>query len=296
MHRSVAIWLCLITAQLTHSQQVCAQYILAGQTASTTYVDLLPDKAVSAQRSVLNEAQDSLDLDADGRYDLRLNPVVSAASYPSYAESRIMPMHDDVAIYSSSQSPYIIRFAGADTVQQRIQQPNPTIPPNVWGSRSTIYQYGSSWLTLAGSNPAGSQLFGQWLDGQDGYLGVRLRNGPAGTWRYGWVRVQSPAVSTGSATIVIKDYALSSTALSQNTASSRGWHIYPIPTADWLTVKPPTPATGQLIVVDAVGRARLSAPLSTTGNQLDISSLAEGVYILQIKTATQTTTERIIKQ
>ncbi|MBF9143562.1 T9SS type A sorting domain-containing protein [Hymenobacter properus] len=295
MHQRLLLF-CLITVALAMPQGVRAQYILPGQRAGATYVDLIPDKTVAAQRPGTTEAKDSLDLDADGRYDLRINAVVSTVNFPSFSESRVMPLHDNVSIYSSSQAPAILRFAGNDTIQQRIPQPNPPLPPNAWGSRSTIYAYGPSWLTRAGNNPAGIQSFGYWLDGQDGYLGIRLRSSTTGSWRYGWVRIQAITNSTNSTTIVVKDYALANLALAQRTASAAGWQVAPIPATAWVTVKPPTPTSGQITVVDALGKVHLSGSFSPTNARFDISGLAAGVYFMQIKTTREAFLERMVKE
>jgi len=268
---------------------------MAGQRVNATYVDLVPDRTMTAQRTGPVEVRDSLDLDADGRFDLQINPIVTSVNFPSFSESRIMPLHNDVAIYSTSQGPVIIQFASNDTIQERMRQAYPQLP-NVWSSRSTMYANIPPWLTRTGNNPAGIQNYGYWVGGQDGYVGVRLRSGTTGAWRYGWVRAQTIVNSTVSATIVVKDYALTNLALSQRSTLALGWQVSPVPTTAWISIKPPTPVSGQLTVVDAVGRVRLSAQFSPANAQFDLSGLPAGVYFMRLKTAREIFTQRIIKQ
>ncbi|MVN77919.1 T9SS type A sorting domain-containing protein [Hymenobacter sp. HMF4947] len=294
MHRSLLA--CgVLGAMLLGSQPVYAQYILAGRAAGATYVDLVPDKVLVARKTGVSNALDSLDLDADGRFDLRLAAYTNTSNFPSEAETRVLPLHDNVAIYSASQAPYIVAFASNDSIQQRMAQPSPTAPPNVWGSRSTIYPYGSSFLTRFGNNPAGIQSFGYWLGGQEHYLAVRLRTGLAAGWRYGWVRLQVTNTAD-PVSLTIKDYALGSSVLAQQPARAAGWQIYPVPTTQLLTVQAAIATTGRLTIGDVCGRVHLSTSFTGTSQQLDLSALAAGLYTLRLETSTGNFTQRIAKQ
>lgn len=297
MNRALQLCGGLLLAWLLGSQPLRAQYLLAGQTAGATYVDLVPDKVLTATKIGVNNRLDSLDLDADGRFDLRFATSTNTSNFPSEWETRVLPLHDNVAIYSASQSPVIAGFTLNDTIQQRIAQPRPTLPPNVWGSRSTIYPYGFSYLTHQGNNPAGLQLYGAWLDTQDHYLGVRVRKSAAGGWRYGWVRLQvSNPNSSVTLTLVVKDYALGTTLLAQRPARTAGWQLYPVPTTGILTVQSATATTGQLTVSDAQGRVHLRRAFAGTSQQLDLAALAVGLYLIRLETSAGSFSQRIARQ
>ena len=272
-----------------------AQYVRAGQPAGATYVDLVPDRVLSASKAGPNNVPDSLDLDADGRFDLRVAAYTNTSNFPSESEVRVLPLHDNVAIYSSSLAPLIRGFASGDTIQQRILEPIPPYAPYVWGSRSTIYPYSTSFLTRVGNNPAGIQNYGAWLGGQDEYLGVRLRASAGSAWRYGWVRLQVTAL-TNPVSVTIKDYALANTVLTARSATAAGWQIYPSRVAEYLTVQPPLATPGTLLLLDVCGRQQLSLPLTGTRQQLDLSALAAGVYLLRLQTAAGGFVQRIVKQ
>ncbi|TGE17566.1 T9SS type A sorting domain-containing protein [Hymenobacter elongatus] len=147
---------------------------------------------------------------------------------------------------------------------------------------------------LAGSE-RGVQSFGAWLDGQDGYLGVRLRTNDV--WRYGWVRVQVASVATDQLTIIVKDCALPNTVLGKQSARATGWQIYPVPATDQvLVLAPATAGPGHITISDACGRRHVAAVLAGPRQSLDLSGLAAGVYVLRTATPTGSFTQRITKQ
>jgi len=292
MKHSLLIYGWLLVAGLLGSQSLRAQGVVAGQKFGITYVDI-PDIPLGAATSGPYTQLDSLDLDADGRFDLRFTAYASSSSFESAA--RVLPLHDNVAIYSGSQSPVIVGFALNDSIKQRIAQPTPTLPPNVWSSRSTIYPSAPSYLTYEAYSPPSSQSYGNWLDAKDHYMGVRLRSTAAAGWRYGWVRIQ--VYSYANAVIfTVKDYALSPILLAQQPARAAGWHLYPVPTNNLLTVQSATAATGQLILSDAQGRVHLRQAFTGTSQQLDLSALAAGLYLIRLQTSAGSFTQRITKQ
>jgi hypothetical protein len=151
-------------------------------------------------------------------------------------------------------------------------------------------------LTRNGQDPGGGHYYGAWLDRQDHYLGVRLRTSPARAWRYGWARLQV-ASTGGPVTLVVKDYAVgSSTPLAQLSARAAGWQLYPVPTAGLLTVQSATATTGQLTISDAQGRVHLRRPFTGTSQQLDLSALATGLYLVRIETNAGSFSQRITRQ
>jgi hypothetical protein len=283
----------LLVALLAFSLPGRAQYVLTGA-PSAAYHDLSPDKVVTALRTGPNYAYDSLDLDQDGRYDVLFTAYANSSNFPTDAEARVKPLHDDISIYTSIQTPFIVRFDSGDTIQQRIRQPNPSVSSQMWANRSTIYPYGSSFLARVASNPAGGGTYGYWTPmGADGYIAVRLISNSV--TQLGWIRVQVTNAGTTQMAMTVKDFSLTSVVLAQTPARAAGWQVYPVPTTNSLTLKGSTPTTGQLEVVDTCGRVLLTAPVSGAAQQVDLSALAAGMYTLRVTAASGSFTQRISK-
>lgn len=85
---------------------------------------------LTATKAGVNNRLDSLDLDADGRFDLHFAAYTNISHFPSESETRVLALHGKVAIYSASQAPSIAGFTSNDSIQQRIGQPSATLPPN----------------------------------------------------------------------------------------------------------------------------------------------------------------------
>lgn len=281
MRQYLLICCIAILFQSTLTRPAQAQSIAAGQTTGVIYVDISPDKTISST--------DSLDLDGDNRYDLRLSVSV-ASSFPSSSASYCMPMHDDVNISSLMFGPIITGFSSNATIQQQVPS------GQQWGSRASLYP-GLQILTWRGSNPAGQQSYGNWFWG-DAYLAVRLRSSANSPWSYGWVRIQVVSPTTPAIVIKVKDYALTNTVLAQTAAQEAGWQIYPTPTTDWITVRAPEATVAHITVNDACGRALIVAVISSTNaeQRLDLSPLSAGIYVLHIKTSNGTLNQRIVKR
>lgn len=133
-------------------------------------------------------------------------------------------------------------------------------------------------------------------------MGVRLRTMPLGQWRYGWLQVQVLPMPNASiadfseVTLLLKGYALASKVLASRPALAAGWQVGPIPTSGRLTVTAPAATTGQLALLDVCGRTRLATAFAGTQQQLDLSALAAGMYLLRITTATGSLVQRVVKQ
>ncbi|MDO7887408.1 T9SS type A sorting domain-containing protein [Hymenobacter cheonanensis] len=302
MKHLVRLRCCLITIGLLGMSLAHAQCILAGQTAGATYVDVVPDKRLSATLAGDHSQKDSLDLDGDGRFDLQFRVSLSTSLYPNVMSS-VRALHDDVALAQYTYVDYVKNYLSRDTIQQRLVNAFPalSIEP-VWVDKASIkYDYSAGRLTYKTGSPGGPQGSGLWLDGKDGYTAVRLRTTALGPWRYGWVRLQVlPAINLSTndyseVTILVKDYAFTTTVLATWPASAAGWQLTPIPTAERLTVTAPAATTGQLVLRDVCGRVCLAADFAGKQQQLDLSTLAAGVYVLRITTAAGSLVQRVVK-
>ncbi|HEX8658083.1 MAG TPA: T9SS type A sorting domain-containing protein [Hymenobacter sp.] len=296
MSQFILICYTLIITTLGVWQPAQAQYILAGQAAGSNYTDIIPDKtlAVNLLGAVGTiAAVDSLDLDGDGRFDLLLKAEAyaarSTAENPygggSSARTDVEAKHPNVAIYNFYP---IVGFTSNDTISGRLNN------PFWWATASN----GSRWLTWVSVNRGGYSRSGSWLDGQEKYMAVRLRPSATAAWRYGWIRIQVNPLNTDAVTMIVKDYALTpaATVLGLPMARAAGWQLFPVPASDWLTVQNPRATTGRLQVVDACGRKQLSIALTGPQHRLNVSTLAAGIYVVHIQTATGNFVQRIIKQ
>lgn len=290
MHRPSLLSAFTILALLISSQTIRAQYIFAGQIIGNNYTDIIPDKVVSTNMtnpSGATKATDTLDLDGDGRFDLRIRASIARAEGTAtnpingYAQNWafVFALHPNVSIDGQAG---IQPIASNDTIPSRRQYHQP-------------YWFTGGWLTYINSNFRGITRDGGWLNGQDHYAAVRLRPSPTAAWRYGWVRFQV-RTTTDTVTIIAKDYAfIPGTALVQQPARVAGWEFYPVPASDWVTVRNPAATTGQLRIVDACGRQQLLVALTGVQQLLNLSSLAAGVYAVRFETATGIFIQRFSK-
>lgn len=139
----------------------------------------------------------------------------------------------------------------------------------------------------------------QFCDGTDGYVGVHFDIG--GNTHYGWIRIQ---VASSGATIVIKDYAYNSTAgevidagqaLSISEFETNTFtHTFNNDT-DILTLESSVlPLTG-IEVYNVLGKAVINESLSNTRENIDLSAVADGIYLAKIKVEGGTKTIKFIK-
>lgn len=87
-----------------------AQYILAGQVAGATYVNVVPAKRLSATLAGDHAQTDSLDLDADGRFDIQLKVALSTNLYP-FVMSSVRALHNDAALAEYPNPDYVKHYA-----------------------------------------------------------------------------------------------------------------------------------------------------------------------------------------
>lgn len=302
----------LLLALLAGGFSATAQSIAAGQTTGVRYTDIVPDRiaSVTGPISSINipvTAVDSLDLNLDGRYDIKWTAYLNSWSQSGRGgvDNRfsVLPLNSDVEIATSLNAPYSISCFGSQSIIANVL-PQTSGANNTWGTSTNLWP--AYRLIDFGSNPAGNFSYSSWPIGQDRYMGIRLRNGSAAPWVYGWVNIQvntpplnNPTITQWGFTATIKEYALGSNTLGNNTADETAWHAYPNPTQSSLTVTVTHKKTGtsEIKLLDTQGRV---LHLYTIGEQqqthsLDLSALPAGPYILQLNTAQGVITKLISK-
>lgn len=318
MHRFLLSASCLALLALGTASTGQAQTILAGQVASATYTDLIPDKVLQASRIVgmtNSEMRDSLDLDGNGTADIGFRVFANAiwtSGQSAYALSRITPLHANVSLPTSSpvqSSRYAFGYALTkrlldDDIQATLAAVG-NMQQGSWhdgpADLYSDYQYKLSEVEAGYNSPNGKTYTGFWGDGQDGYLPVRLRTSSNAAWRYGWVRIQVLPIATdlnaAYVQVIIKDYALAGTTPAVQPTQVADWQVYPIPVANQLILVPPTAAgPGQVTVRDIYGQPVLRAEFSGRRQQLNLTGLTTGIYVVQVDTPAGRFTQRITKQ
>ncbi|MCC2548003.1 T9SS type A sorting domain-containing protein [Hymenobacter sp. BT175] len=282
-------------------QKTTAQSIIAGATAGVRHVDISPDRVVAVTRpagpNTTVQQFDSLDLDSDGRFDLRLVAFSTTWSQAgrtgTSSEALLLPLHTDVEIAAASGGPVIIGFTPSSEIQSSLPPPtgSPSLP-NIWANPSNLYRNAA--LAHIETNPAGGRSYGYWNSGQDIYAGVRLRSTAGAGWAYGWVGLQVSNLTLQSITLTIKGYAFEQLILATPQAAARTWQLYPNPAAEILRLR--TERSGQLRLLDAAGRVVQQHILTAGGEQeLSIATLPAGIYLLELTTAAGRTTQRLHK-
>ncbi len=286
------------TTALHHN--VAAQRIIAGTTTGVRYVDITPDRVITVVRPAGNnisaQQRDSLDLDGDGRFDLRFAATTNTWSQSgrsgSGSEALLTPLHGDVEIAAASGGPIIIGFMPQSEIQSTLPQPGTASPPNIWANPALLYRNAA--LAHIETNPAGGMSYGYWNSGQDVYAGVRLRSAAGAAWAYGWVVLQVSNLTLQSISITIKGYAFERLILATQLPAARTWQAYPNPVEHTLRLRTEQP--GQLRLLDAVGRVVHQQPLATGAEQtLDVARLPAGMYLLELTTPAGRTTQRLQK-
>lgn len=302
MRDSLLIIGCLVGLLLGASQLGRAQYILAGQTVGATYTGLALTKTLHVQlqypSAVNYVASDSLDLNADGRFDLRFSIFGNTPSGPGTSWAfwgTLKVLHSNVNALTHSEVSTVKNLSYGDTIQVKTFN-TPTPHPFIWTSNPT-----RDYMLCSASSISSAANYGLWMDGQDGYLAFRIRPNSLGQWRYGWVRMQAlpvqyNVIKYGYMDIIIKDYALTTGILNGRAAMAAGWQIYPTLVADHIQVQSPLATTGNLTITDACGRLLQHAQLAAAGQQLNLSALAPGLYFLHVQTATGSFVQRLVKQ
>jgi hypothetical protein len=305
----------LLAASLTIASHgsYAQSYTLVGQTIGTSSVTLSPvvsllGQAVYSAAGGSSGQQKFLDVDNDGVNDLVVDAYGTAQSAGRYAShtANIMVLRADLELYANPPaSPFgysCLGLATGDTLQPVMHRRNAAGVLGSWSSASSINPlFGTTYynpllISGVGNGANGQYSQGDWLDLQVHYAGFRSRASPTAPWRYGWLRLQ---VSNAANPVIlnIQAYALATVPLSLQVAHTAGWQVYPTSVADQLTLEPPTSGErGQVTVHDLCGRPVLQQALNGARQQLNLTGLASGCYLVRLDTQTGHFVQRIAKQ
>ena len=284
------------------------QSITAGQTSGVEYTDISPDPVTSIAVPT-GQLSDSLDLNQDGTYDLRwtsrtLQATTQLGRTSWAAHALIRPLHDNIEIACQQSVPpttsynrgFILGFSAATAIDAQIPQLNPpnTCCNNSWFGEST-WPTEASFVWVDRYVSTSYRTAGGYQPGIDRYMGVRFRTTASSPWRYGWVKVAIQA-AIGSVTITVKDYAFEQTILSNKTQAANSWQVYPIPVEHSLTLQSSNSGLKYAELLDTKGRVvSVTHFIAYTPEQLDLSRLPAGVYVLRLTDQKGVVTKRINK-
>lgn len=81
---------------------------------------------------------------------------------------------------------------------------------------------------------------------------------------------------------------------SGNNGSNFGLSIYPNPASNQMNLKMKSTTDAQISVINSNGQVMLAQKFSTETPMVDVSTLPNGNYLVQVRTATETTTKNIV--
>jgi hypothetical protein len=269
--------LLVVLLALVFESNAQSNYIIAGQ-HGTTYVDIVPDTILpySVPSSGGGDPSYSLDINNDGIKDIKIDYAVIGAMLMAGTQIGVSALDSNTRFSWGGQNvtgtcgapPILKGFYAGDTIQ------------NTTTYISTGFLIYSE--TIYGSFPCSS--YGHWGKTGDAYIGVKYQTN-AGI-AYGWVKV-----NLDSSRVMIKEYSLGSAVASieQFINNNAQVSIYPNPANTVINVELGIKNV-EIKIVDVLG----NEVISTKEKNIDVSSLSEGVYFVQIKTNEGILTKKVI--
>ncbi len=282
-----------------------AMMFSASANAQIVYTDVNPDVAKTCSvtsSSGTCSAMDSIDINNDGVFDLKLELSVTRFSFfPIISRSgfvKVSPLHGSAIRTDNSGYPLYMNL-------------NDVIST----SGSASMASGQILISRASQSPGGSTTTsGNWITATDRFLGLKIVSGSQSY--YCWVRLNVSVVLGGatSATFRIKDYAYNSipyqailagqttaTGINENSFAS-SINFFPNPASNQLTISPDV-SGGKLkienvTIYDLTGREVYTENHQTPNSNpkiiIDVSKFPEGVYVVQIQTADFIGTKKLV--
>jgi len=245
--------------------------------AQIIYHDIIPDDTIH-----INEPDYFIDLNNDGQIDYRI-----------------------INFHLGNENEWLIRggeynsafvegyYSSANLYADAIEENNLICKSNTWVFATFLYLVLLNYLSYGNT-------FGQWKAGMtDRYLGLRFDTATGGgiTHSHAWIRMD---VAPDATYLILKDYAYNSLVdsciivgegfpLTISEINSESIQIYPNPSIDKIfLLGMKGDANREVSVFDFSGRKIFSQKISAEENSLDISSLDEGIYLLELKNENET--------
>ncbi|AYA37264.1 T9SS C-terminal target domain-containing protein [Hymenobacter oligotrophus] len=277
--------------------------IVAGQVSGLQHQVLTPERVLTSAltyaggNTPLNTRRlDSLDVDADGRFEVFLatDATLQAGKYP-IASAVVWIRGGEILKTQTTFRPTAVALPSGAPIKDSTLPFVPGSSAPTWAP-ATIGGYTDPELALAleASNPGGLQQLGEWRDGAPHYVGFRLGTASAG-YRYGWLLLQASVLYSGC-TLRAAAYAVQPrTALpAQPAAELAAFRAGPNPVLQTLHLQ--VPAAGLLHIHDALGRRYYGQPTGAGPLQLDVAGWPAGLYFASLTTDNGRVVHRLLKQ
>jgi len=252
--------------------------------AQIIYTDVTPDDTINLGNEV------AYDLDNDGNVDVKIRllqfqntNIIWIENAHAYSTAWVTGSY-----FSSNRLPYVLNSGDSICAGEHFQEL--LLDPGILLSINT------SQVTL-----------GNWQGGvMNKFLGLRFReNQYFNNTLYGWIRLD---VSSDASSVIVKDFAsqldpslcltageglpLSDEGFSQ--VSPVGFLLYPTPASSKLFISGLNENFNRAEVSahDLSGRKIFSQKISSSQNEIDVSSLPNGVYLLELKNEDETFTKK----
>lgn len=318
MNKLMAVML-LLCASLEGKTQ--GNQIVAGEHGGATYVDFQPDKVVVCFPTPPSEGcgpvYDSLDLNADGIVDYRLQAYRAGLNGVSYSIHRIFPMGNNQVLTDTFN--YTTPFSGA-VADGRVAPLDSGLvlsDAGIYQNDSVIVFYTDSLGFAADSMhhfqrhfvfrdtsglmnpsfffdiPTVGFLQSMWNGTNPGYAFAGLRFFAGTDTMYAWMRVSGNFPST------YMDYAFTGQLVDvpelENSEEAE-CKIFPNPASEVLniSIKDRSAKQWSVCITDCTGRAVLNAMMTKDQAAIVVSELPEGVYFLRLKSEERSVTRKLI--
>jgi len=270
--------------------------------AQILYTDVIPDDTLTAAQSSF------LDLNNDGVVDFYL--VVAHQPF-GYATGDIVGNNltsavnsvAGIAIFSNTSTSYTggamklpFRLWQEDVIDSNLEWVKPKAGSDLF--------FGAAYeQAILNAVFFSYTFYGNWQNGvENGYVGLRINLN--GDQLYGWVRLD---VDSAAKWMIVKDYAINLTpnhpilagqclcpATGIPEASDAGNIIFPNPASTRIFISGLNENLNEaeVSVFDLSGRKMFAQKVSSIQNEIDVSSLNDGIYFLELKNRDQSLVEK----
>lgn len=279
--------LILVGVLLMLSINVQCQFAIAGVPGSI-YIDIAPDTLLNAFHNGPEETFD-IDIDQNGLADIRFRSYDIGGLGGSEKGVSVSALHSSIRLAfenrDSSWNNYSSYWMTIDVLKRFVLG-------------DSIFQSGfipasSAYLGALESMTGSSVSAYEWVNVGDKFIGFKLTNG-SGEVAFGWIKVNCPSITKA----LIKEYSLGAFGLVSITEQKpmNEISIYPNPADDKIHFNKSDVIKNinEITLFDVYGKKHPT--LLNNKNEMDVSALREGVYVLLIKTNEGVVTKKIVVQ
>ena len=266
------------------SYSLLATGVLAfgGVQAQIQYTDIEPDSVINRNEGMLINMNNA----GKAEFVIRNRYEVSSSSGSSSVYNMMMVTPKDSNEFLGIQSAFATSSSSSYLMVPTVLESNDKIGPaeSYWTTGSS---YGFLYANVKGVNSYGSFSVkaGKWLNKEDGYVGVRFTFIGDTDWHYGWIRLSVPNDST----IIVKDFAYEAHLGKEIKAGATFSSIeetekkFKLFTSSKNLVIVNEEVDSKAMVYNISGQVVENKELQIGRNEIDLSQLPKGYYIVKIQ-------------